>query len=118
MSQLLKHRPLMACPSHMTNQIEQHSAWFHSVGINDAEKLLLGKNSFTYFFRSENLEPNQYILSFLDKDNLVQHQRIRIRFSDRIGWYFQNCTTELRTNVLDLIPFMMRCTPEQCSAVQ
>lgn len=113
----LVHQKQMKAPKHMQDQIETHSAWLANANFRHIQTLLSEKSPFTYCFRQGEL-PNQYILSFMDQNHLIQHHRIHIKFSKRIGWYFQNVAAEVRSNIIELIPFIMKCMPDQCISLK
>lgn len=98
-------------------QIQTHPAWHSNVSELESEKLLRGKDAFTYLLRPGEKE-HFYFISFVKEEGSIKHQFFALEF-DRKGWRYRNggqgsLQEVISQDISKLIPMMMHCDFRSC----
>lgn len=77
---------------HVIQSILEHSAWYGEIEGLRAEKLIRGKEPFTYLLRQGEASKDEvwnFYVTFILADGSVRHQPFVITLNPE-GWYFEN----------------------------
>lgn len=101
--------------SESLNELNSHPA-FHSITTREeAANILEGTVPMTYILWTEERTIDgelvqQHFLSYMEVNLKVEHRT----FGHPSDWFYQNCDPHHAKDLVDLIPKIMHCKPNEC----
>ena len=97
-------------------EIQQRPEWHGILSETETEERLKGHLPKTYLLRGTD-QQNKFYLSFVESDLKIEHKYFMLE-NGKKKWFYQNGDPYRLTSIDELIPQIMHCQIDECTALK